>query len=142
MSGPIRISEAASLALHAAALIAGADGAVVCVDSMAEKLGASRAHLGKVLQRLGKAGLVRSRRGPGGGYVLARGPKDISLKEIYEVVEGPMETHRCLLGIPVCGRTNCPLGELVGRVAEEIVDGMTSMTLEDYRIGAQGATRG
>lgn len=134
MSGPVRVSEAASLALHASALIAGADGVRVSAVSMAATLGASRAHLGKVLQHMVKAGLVHSSRGPGGGYVLARPPEEISLREIYETVDGPMDTHHCLLGMPVCGQKSCPLGELVGRVGEEIAEAMTRMTLKDYRI--------
>lgn len=137
MSGPIRVSEAASLALHTTAIIAGAGGARVSADRMANTLGASRAHLGKVLQRLVKAGLVKSSRGPGGGYVLARPPSEVSLREVYETVEGPMEVHRCLLGAPVCGRTSCPVGELVGRVGAEIAEAMGRMTLEDYTISAQ-----
>jgi Rrf2 family protein len=137
MNGPVRVSEAASLALHAAALISGADGVRVSANTMADTLGASRAHLGKVLQRLVKAGLVKSSRGPGGGYVLARPPSEISLREVYEVVEGPMEVHRCLLGAPVCGRGSCPIGELVGKVSAEIAEAMGRMTLEDYTISAQ-----
>jgi Rrf2 family protein len=46
----------------------------------------------KVLLRLAQAGLVRSRRGPGGGYTLARNPKDITLLDIVEAVDRPVRS--------------------------------------------------
>ncbi len=134
MSSLLRVSEAASLALHAAALMAGSDGRRISAAAMAERLAASEAHLGKVLQRLVKAGLARSVRGPGGGYNLTRPPKKISLKEIYEAIEGPLNDSRCLLGVPVCGQKSCPLGDLLSRVNNEITGNLTKMTLADYQI--------
>ena len=141
MSSLLRVSEAASLALHAAALMAGSDEERISAAAMAEKLGASEAHLGKVLQRLVKAGLARSVRGPGGGYSLTRRPKKISLKTIYEAIEGPLSDSRCLLGAPVCGQKSCPLGDLFSRVNNEITRNLTKMTLADYQISTGGRKR-
>jgi Rrf2 family transcriptional regulator, iron-sulfur cluster assembly transcription factor len=44
--------------------------------------------LEQIFQRLRKAGIVRGKRGPGGGYVLCRPPDQISLREVCEAVEG------------------------------------------------------
>lgn len=133
MSSPIRISEAANLALHATGLMAALkEGETLSAASMAGTLGASRAHLTKVLQRLIKAGIVGSNRGPGGGYHLARPPSEITLMEIYEVIEGPLRVEKCLLGIPVCGRKCCPLGQLFHRLGDELVEGLSMTTLADY----------
>jgi Rrf2 family protein len=46
--------------------------------------------LEQIFQRLRKADLVRGKRGPGGGYVLARPASEISLRDILEAVEGPL----------------------------------------------------
>jgi Rrf2 family protein len=46
--------------------------------------------LEQIFQRLRKAELVRGKRGPGGGYVLARPPSEITLRDILEAVEGPL----------------------------------------------------
>ena len=47
-------------------------------------------YLEQIFQRLRRAGLVQSKRGPGGGYTLARAPEEISLREIIEALEGPL----------------------------------------------------
>jgi Rrf2 family protein len=47
-------------------------------------------YLEQIFQRLRRAGLVQSKRGPGGGYTLARSPARISLREVVEAVEGPV----------------------------------------------------
>jgi len=46
-------------------------------------------YLEQIFQRLRRARLVSGKRGPGGGYVLARPPEEISLRDILEALEGP-----------------------------------------------------
>ena len=50
-------------------------------------------YLFKILQPLVKANVLQSRKGPGGGFTLARPAKDITLLEIIEAIEGPMFFH-------------------------------------------------
>ena len=109
----LRISEAASLGLHACVVLARRAGRLVPAHELAEDFGASEAHLAKVMQRLGKAGLVRSTRGPRGGFRLAREAEGITLLEVYEAVEGPVEPVRCLLGRPVCRGMSRLFGDFV-----------------------------
>jgi Rrf2 family protein len=47
-------------------------------------------YLEQIFQRLRRAELVHGKRGPGGGYVLARDPRAITLRDIVEAVEGPL----------------------------------------------------
>ena len=47
-------------------------------------------YMEQIFQQLRRAGLVSSKRGPGGGYALARPPEDILLRDIVEAVEGPL----------------------------------------------------
>ena len=71
MSNLINISEAASLALHGLVLIAKNQPLRMNVKVLAEELNASQTHLAKVFQKLSKAGLVKSLRGPAGGFELS-----------------------------------------------------------------------
>ena len=53
--------------------------------------------LQQVLQELQRAHLVSSRPGPSGGYQLARPPEEITILEIVESLEGPIQTSECAL---------------------------------------------
>jgi Rrf2 family nitric oxide-sensitive transcriptional repressor len=132
MSSPIKISEAASLALHAAGILAGNGGGRSSAEAIADTLGVSRAHLVKVLQRLAKAGLVRSSRGPGGGYSLTRPPREISVREVYETVEGPIDESACAMKVPTCGWASCVLGDLFCRIGKELRDQLEKTTIADF----------
>ncbi|HEY4378281.1 MAG TPA: Rrf2 family transcriptional regulator [Acidimicrobiales bacterium] len=73
-----------SLALH------GGAGLPTSVRDIAERTALPQPYLEQILLALKGAGLVRSKRGVGGGYVLARGPADITLAEIVSAVDGPI----------------------------------------------------
>jgi len=48
-------------------------------------------YLEQIFQKLRRAGLVRSKRGPGGGYTLAGDPRELTLRDVVEAIEGPLE---------------------------------------------------
>ncbi len=125
----MKISEAATLALHAMVYLAANPGRMISTGEMAERLNVSEAHLSKVMQRLTKAGYLKSIRGPKGGFMLDRGGDSISLLDIYEVIEGPVTQDKCLLGSPVCTGAICILCDLVEKVNYEAKDYLASTTL-------------
>jgi Rrf2 family protein len=59
-------------------------------------------YLEKVIRDLMRTGLVRARRGPGGGYQLARAADTISFRDIIEAVEGPITLNLCVDGGTIC----------------------------------------
>ena len=73
-----------SLSLH--------DGEVrpTSVRDIADRTGLPQPYLEQILLALKGAGLVRSKRGVGGGYILARSPEDITLGQIVSAVDGPI----------------------------------------------------
>jgi len=120
MSNVVKVSEAASLALHTVVLLAAYPKRIFSTKDISSALHASEAHLSKVLQRLGKAGLVNSIRGPKGGFVLSRSSDEITLLEVYEAIEGPLASSSCLFHTPVCGGQNCILGGLLSPVNQMV----------------------
>src|SRR5881392_2452065 len=60
------------------------------VKEIAERTSLPQPYLEQILLAVKGAGLVRSKRGVGGGYVLARAPEDITLAEIVSAVDGPI----------------------------------------------------
>ena len=128
----LNISEAANLGIHALAYLARhSSEAPVTTASIAASYGVSEAHLSKVFQRLSKAGLVKSVRGPHGGFKLSRAPGKITLREIYEALDGPLGKKNCLLNKPRCGLDRCVLGNLLTDVQRRVSDHLSGTTLAD-----------
>lgn len=67
----------------------------VAVSSIAARQGISEGYLEQLATLLKKAGLIKSIRGAGGGYVLARDMGDISVGDILRALEGSLEPVRC-----------------------------------------------
>jgi|SRR5712691_5475444 Rrf2 family protein len=59
-------------------------------------------YLEKVIRDLMRRGLVRARRGPGGGYQLARAAETVSFRDVIEAVEGPITLNVCVDGSSAC----------------------------------------
>ncbi|MCP4228547.1 MAG: Rrf2 family transcriptional regulator [bacterium] len=110
MPGALKISEAASLAIHALIVLGAYPLRSIPVNEIASKINASKDHLAKVMQRLARAGYVTSVRGPKGGFSLIKDAESITLLEIYELIEGPLIIDDCLLNEKICGSGICPLG--------------------------------
>jgi Rrf2 family transcriptional regulator, cysteine metabolism repressor len=98
------------------------------------------AYLEHLVARLRKAGLVDSRRGSRGGYLLARSPIDITMAEIVEALEGAIAPIECISEGPdgsiVCSRESdpshvCPTKLLWTRVRFAIVRTLQETTLAD-----------
>ena len=121
-TGVFKISEAGTIALHAAVHLAARPDEVCSAHAMVEALGVSGAHLVKVLQRLTRAGLVRPVRGPKGGFTLSRGADAITLREVFEAIEGKLEPVQCLLRNRACDGKSCILGGMVEKVNRETLD--------------------
>lgn len=118
MTSVVHISEAANLALHTAILLAGESDRPLRVNQIARALPVSRNHLAKVMQRLVRAGLVASSRGPRGGFKLVRKPRQVTLLQIFEAVDGSVDTRTCLLGRKRC-LGECVLGDFISRATAE-----------------------
>lgn len=131
MTRALRISEAASFAMHAMGLIASTTDGSLSVRSIAARFKISQAHLSKVLQRLAKVGLLTSARGPKGGFSLVRPSDQVTLLEVFEAIEGPMTLTRCLFGEPICDGRDCILGRAMVDANALLYDRLSTTTLAD-----------
>lgn len=66
------------------------------IKEIAARQGVSIAYLEQLLNRLRKAKLIKSRKGPGGGYVISNKPENISVGMILSSLEGPVAIASCL----------------------------------------------
>ena len=132
MSHLINISEAASLALHGLAIVAQKSPNKVNAKYLAEKLNASEAHLAKIFQRLSKSGLIRSFRGPTGGFMLNKPAEEISFLDIYEIVESKIILNNCPLDKAGCTFENCIFGDTLKNISENIYQTFKNIKLSNF----------
>ncbi len=131
MQKSLKLSEGFALALHACAIVASRKGERVEAWKIAEELGSSYDHLSKVLQRLVKAGILNSVKGPGGGFTMEASPEKLSFKEVYEIMEGNLEFDTCLFAKRNCCLKRCVLGDLVSRINAQLTDYLTDTKVSD-----------
>jgi Rrf2 family protein len=100
--------------------------------SIAERIQAPKNYLGKILQQLSREGLVISQKGLGGGFRLAREPRDISLLEIVDPIEQIERWSGCILGREACSEDNpCPIHNGWKSVKEAYMSLLSDTTLAD-----------
>ncbi len=121
MTNVLKISDAANLAFHATVFLAANPDRLVSVHEIAVALNVSENHLSKVLQRLAKDGLVKSIRGPKGGFALEKRADQITLLDIFQAIDGPLAHSDCLLGNPLCNG-QCILGGLLKTMNKQVED--------------------
>jgi len=95
--------------------------------------------LEQIMQDLRKAGIVEARRGPRGGYALARPPAEISMADVLRAVRGPLEE---LLDVGASGSDDVP-ALVWGEVGARLIGVLEQSTLADFiaRAEASGVRR-
>ena len=96
----------------------------ISIKEIANKNDISFHFLGKILQILTQKGLLISYKGPNGGVSLAKDPKDITLLEIIEAVDGlEFLTSKCVIGTPGCDDNKpCALHDRWGPIRKQIYE--------------------
>lgn len=88
-------------------------------------------YLAKVLQAMGRAGLVRAQRGLGGGFTLARLPDELSVLDVINAVDPIQRIHTCPLKLEAHGTNLCPLHRKLDDAIALIEDAFSSSTIAD-----------
>ena len=81
------------------------DGGYAMVKNIAEQEDIPLHFLAKILQQLARKGLLRSSKGPTGGFALGAEPREIRLLDIVEALDGLEEYARCAVGQPQCSHS-------------------------------------
>ncbi|ADI01093.1 MAG TPA: Rrf2 family transcriptional regulator [Syntrophothermus lipocalidus] len=106
----------------------------MAVHIVAERQGLSERYLEQLMVPLKKAGLVKSVRGPQGGYVLTKKPRDITVGEIIRALEGPIAPVDCVSEQTPeeCERAEFCVTRLIwSKMRDSIAEVLDSLSLED-----------
>jgi Rrf2 family protein len=117
---------------------------LLLVSDIAERENLPKKFLEAILLELNRNGLVRSRRGRGGGYALAKSPAEISFGQVVRIMDGPLAPLSCV-SVNYYRRCEdcrdektCDIRRVMGRVRDAISDELDGTSLADaLRAGIQ-----
>jgi Rrf2 family protein len=141
------ISQRAKYALRALVSLARAgDGKALFIGDIAREQAIPKKFLEQILLQLKASGLVTSRRGKAGGYLLRRPAEEITYGEVLRIVDGPIAPLPCLSRIAYrrckdCSdEKNCEIRRVFARVADASRNVLDGMTIKES-IALQGEAR-
>ena len=105
-------------------------GAAVPLRDVAQRQEISDKYLEQIVTQLSRAGLVRSVRGAGGGYLLTREPEEYTVGEILRVLEGNLAPVSCVDGSDCCDRVDhCVTVDVWRQIQEAVSSVVDRLTL-------------
>jgi Rrf2 family protein len=129
------LSSKARYALRALVELAREKGGQATAGELAERADAPRKFLEAILLELARRGIVVSRRGKLGGYVLARPPELISFAEVIRIIDGPLALAPCVSRLSFRKCDDCPdLATCTLREALLLARDATAEVLERYTL--------
>ncbi|WP_346912667.1 Rrf2 family transcriptional regulator [Clostridium sp.] len=103
----------------------------ISIKSISNRQNISEYYLEQLFSVLRKAELIKSIRGANGGYILAKDPKEITVYQILDVLEGPIEISTCL-DSDGCNNIDCCATRIVWKKIKDSIDSVTmAITLQD-----------
>jgi Rrf2 family protein len=113
----------------------------VTLHEIADKLMIPKAFLSKILQQLAKKGVVRSLKGPSGGFVLAVEPSEVTLQEVLTEIDGPTKVFECFATEADCSLYgDCMIRDVFSEVDEQIGKVLARYTLADFKYNKAAVT--
>ncbi len=132
MSRLVNISEAASLAIHSLALIASSK-VRLNAKQIAGLLHVSHNHLAKILQVLARNEYLVSNRGPGGGFVMNKSADQVSMLEIFQLIEGSVNCQFCGITEDKCPFISCIFGDKPVKLTNEFVEYLANTKISELK---------
>jgi Rrf2 family protein len=102
------------------------------LDDVVAGSGLPRDFMAKVFQKLVRGGVLRSAKGRGGGFELARPAHEITLMHVVEAIDGPQSHDRCVIGFAKCSDDMpCAQHDLYKPIRQRIKDYLNTTTAAD-----------
>ena len=131
----MRITQEADYALRIICLLA-EEQRVLDATTIADDAFVTPRFALKILRKLVLGGLVRSYKGAGGGYELARDPAEVSMKDVIELIDGEITISKCLLDEHVCSKQGANKGACAVHHVFEAINRDVSETLSGISIAS------
>ena len=125
------LSHTLEYALRAVAFLAGTRDRAHTAREIADATSVPSGYLAKVLGQLARAGVIRSQRGLGGGFVLTRPPEEVSILEVARAVDPVKRIERCPLDLPEHARSLCALHQRLDEALATIEGSFRASSVAD-----------
>jgi Rrf2 family protein len=123
------LSEASEYALRAAVWLAGSPPGFQTTQKIASETQATPGYLAHVLQEMAKAGILRARRGAGGGFELAGDPREITALQVVNSVDPVERITRCPLGLERHKKRLCSLHRRIDDATAQVEAALAETTI-------------
>lgn len=129
----LQLTRGGEYGIRAMAYLAGrAPGEVCSLHEVGGEQSIPESFLAKIFQNLARAGLVISRRGARGGFVLARPAEDISIADVLEAIDGPVALNICVLQPEACENcSRCGVHHVWVHAQERMMEVLREASLAD-----------
>lgn len=106
------------------------------IKKISEDLNIPSPFLGKIMQSLARDGILKSTKGPNGGFILGKNPEEISLYDIVVHVDGEKYFNNCIIRLEPCscfteGETTCPVHRRFSSMRTELIGFFKETNLND-----------
>ncbi len=127
----INFSNAMTIGVHSLIILARKDKPMNAIQ-LAERIGSTKFHVAKVLQRLVKDGILTSMRGPTGGFSMIKPPSEITIFDLYRSIEGEIDYGECNHTNPVTPIDKCIRETIVKKMTIDFVNYLKDHTIAHY----------
>lgn len=127
------ITRDTDYALRAICFIAKKKNKKVCVPELVEKLKIPKPFLRKILQILNKEKILVSYKGIGGGFILAKQPKEIYLTDLMKIFQGGLNLNECTLRKMKCPNTKvCSLRKKIKNIEKYVIQQLSVINMASF----------
>jgi len=131
----MQITRQADYAVRAVLYLARKNEPRVATSKIAEEQHIPPSFLAKIISQLSIAGLLHTSRGARGGVALAREPKDITLLEVVEAIDGPIQLNECVENSGACAFSDeCPMRPVWCDAQEDLVRKLKNTNFYDMTL--------
>ncbi len=136
----MQITRQADYAVRAVLHLARSGDTRTATSTIAEEQKIPPSFLAKIISQLSIAGLLHTSRGARGGVTLARDPGEITLLEVIEAIDGPIQLNECVGDTSSCSfDENCPLRPVWCEAQEQLVGRLRGTNFADMIAKGQTA---
>lgn len=140
----MRITQESDYALRIVTALA-ARNAILDAKSISDETSVTLRFTLKILHKLVQGGLVCSYKGVNGGYRLAKLPETITVKDVIELIDGPISICRCLIEDEVCSQSadkrECLFHQIFSEVSMSVAAKLSRITIADVIATDIGASQ-